>query len=537
MTIKISIPSQTTEELRPRITIIGIGGAGGNAANNMIESKLEGVSYLVANTDGQALSASRADRKIQLGRGLTQGLGAGAKPEIGRLATEDSMDEITAEIADSHMVFITAGMGGGTGTGGAPIIAKAAREMGILTVGVVTKPFDFEGTPRMQLAEQGIEALQKHVDTLIVIPNQNLFGMADRETTLAEAFARVDAVLYQAVSGITNLIMKTGIINCDFADVQSVMCDMGRATMGCGEASGDNRAKRAAKQALHNPLLGETSIRGARAILINITGGPDMTLFEAEEAANYIRKRADAQTKITFGAILDDGLSGHMQVSVVATGMEEAMLPFPLPEESVVSGAEYGDSHPYPPDPTQDHAHDHAHDYAQGHAQDYVPDHAHVHAQIGRSEGEKPLVLDQAIAGDAGKQKVGFFRSLLALITGEPIAKPMPTPPNPMPNLASQETAESGEASEASEVSSQPGESKITTRIPPRLAPIVPTPTGHSTGHNTGHSMPPPAHASATSPDHTPPTAHAGHGNGADNDSQLDLDVPTFLRRQAGDGR
>jgi cell division protein FtsZ len=321
MTLNISIPS-ATEELRPKITVIGVGGAGGNAVNNMIEAQLEGVEFLVANTDGQALAASLAPRKIQLGREHTEGLGAGSKPEIGRLAAEESLEEIMAELADSHMVFITAGMGGGTGTGAAPVIARAAREHGILTVGVVTKPFDFEGSPRMRLANEGIEELQAYVDTLIIIPNQNLFRLANERTTFTDAFSMADNVLHQGVSGVTDLMIKPGMVNLDFADIRSVMTEMGKAMMGTGEASGEGRATNAAESAIHNPLLDETTLQGAQALLINITGGSDMTLFEADEAANHIRKEVDSDAIIIFGAIIDEKMEGVMRVSVVATGME-----------------------------------------------------------------------------------------------------------------------------------------------------------------------------------------------------------------------
>ena len=321
MTLNISIPS-TTEELSPKITVIGVGGAGGNAVNNMIESNLEGVEFLAANTDGQALAASLAPRKIQLGRVHTEGLGAGSKPEVGRLAAEESLEEIMAELADSHMVFITAGMGGGTGTGAAPVIARAAREQGILTVGVVTKPFEFEGTPRMRSATQGIDELQAYVDTLIIIPNQNLFLLANERTTFTDAFAMADNVLHQGVSGVTDLMIKSGMINLDFADIRSVMTEMGKAMMGTGEASGESRATNAAEAAIHNPLLDETTLKGAQALLINVTGGSDMTLFEADEAANHIRKEVDNDAIIIFGAIIDPKMEGVMRVSVVATGME-----------------------------------------------------------------------------------------------------------------------------------------------------------------------------------------------------------------------
>ena len=356
MTLNISVPT-TTEELRPKITVIGVGGAGGNAVNNMISAKLEGVDFLVANTDGQALANSLAERKIQLGRQHTQGLGAGSKPDIGRIAAEESIDDILAELADSHMVFITAGMGGGTGTGAAAVIAKAARERGILTVGVVTKPFDFEGGVRMKQANAGIEELQAYVDTLIIIPNQNLFRLANERTTFADAFAMADEVLHQGVCGVTDLMIKPGLINLDFADIRTVMSEMGKAMMGTGEASGDNRATNAAEAAINNPLLDETTMKGAQAVLINITGGSDMTLFEVDEAANHIRREVDAEATIIFGSALDERMEGIMRVSVVATGMEAAtaIRPQPMPEiamKPLVSATPTREAAPVAPEAT-----------------------------------------------------------------------------------------------------------------------------------------------------------------------------------------
>ena len=323
MTINLTVP-QTMQELRPRITVVGVGGAGCNAVNNMINANLEGVDFLVANTDGQALAHSLSSRKIQLGSAITQGLGAGSKPEIGRLAAEESLQDVMAELADCNMVFITAGMGGGTGTGAAPVIARAARERGILTVGVITKPFEFEGQRRMKQADEGIEELQAYVDTLIVIPNQNLFRLANERTTFADAFHIADTVLHQGVCGVTDLMIKPGLINLDFADIRAVMGEMGKAMMGTGEASGESRATQAAEAAINNPLLDDTTMKGAHAVLINITGGMDMTLFEVDEAANRIRKEVDADATIIFGSAFDDKLEGVMRVSVVATGIDAA---------------------------------------------------------------------------------------------------------------------------------------------------------------------------------------------------------------------
>jgi cell division protein FtsZ len=322
MTINLTVPDLA--ELKPRITVFGVGGAGGNAVNNMIESRLEGVEFVVANTDAQALMQSAASRRIQMGTVITQGLGAGSYPHIGASAAEEALPEIIDHLAGSHMVFITAGMGGGTGTGAAPVIAQAAKEQGILTVGVVTKPFHFEGTRRMLMAERGIEALSKHVDTLIIIPNQNLFRVANEKTTFAAAFAMADQVLYSGVASITELMTKEGLINLDFADVRAIMSEMGKAMMGTGEASGEKRAVEAAEAAISNPLLDDVSMRGARGLLISITGGPDLTLYEVDEAATRIREEVDPDANIILGATFDEALEGTMRVSVVATGLNKA---------------------------------------------------------------------------------------------------------------------------------------------------------------------------------------------------------------------
>ena len=324
MTINLTIPD--IQELKPRITVFGAGGAGGNAVNNMIESGLDGVDFVVANTDAQALALSKAQRIIQLGVGVTEGLGAGSHPEVGRAAAEESWDEINDHLSGSHMVFITAGMGGGTGTGAAPVIARAAREQGILTVGVVTKPFNFEGNRRARLAEDGIDELHRHVDTLIVIPNQNLFRVANEKTTFADAFAMADQVLFSGVACITDLMVKEGLINLDFADVRAVMRGMGKAMMGTGEASGEDRARHAAEAAIANPLLDDVSMQGARGLLISITGGPDLTLYEVDEAASRIREEVDTDANIILGATYDPNLNGTIRVSVVATGTDATMV-------------------------------------------------------------------------------------------------------------------------------------------------------------------------------------------------------------------
>jgi len=324
MSLSLVRPENT--ELKPRIVVFGVGGAGGNAVNNMIDAGLEGVEFVVANTDAQHLSFAKTDRRIQLGETITQGLGAGAHPEVGMNAAEESAEEIFAHLDGAHMVFITAGMGGGTGTGAAPVIAKCARDRGILTVGVVTKPFTFEGRHRMRLADAGIAELQRYVDTLIVIPNQNLFRVANERTTFADAFGMADQVLHSGVRSITDLMILPGLINLDFADVRAVMSEMGKAMMGTGEATGDDRALMAAQNAIANPLLDETSLKGAKAVLVNITGGLDMTLLEVDEAANAIAGEVDGDANIIFGAAFDPSLDGKIRVSVVATGMDEAVM-------------------------------------------------------------------------------------------------------------------------------------------------------------------------------------------------------------------
>ena len=321
MTINLQKPDIT--ELKPRITVFGVGGGGGNAVNNMITAGLRGVEFVVANTDAQALTMSKAERLIQLGAHVTEGLGAGSQPEVGRAAAEECIDEIIDHLSNTHMCFVTAGMGGGTGTGAAPVVARAAREKGILTVGVVTKPFHFEGQRRMKTADLGIEELQKCVDTLIVIPNQNLFRLANDKTTFADAFAMADQVLYSGVACITDLMVKEGLINLDFADVRSVMREMGKAMMGTGEASGEGRAMAAAEAAIANPLLDETSMKGAKGLLISITGGRDLTLFEVDEAATRIREEVDQDANIILGATFDEELEGVIRVSVVATGIDK----------------------------------------------------------------------------------------------------------------------------------------------------------------------------------------------------------------------
>jgi cell division protein FtsZ len=323
MSINIRMQEKQVHSISPRIFVIGAGGAGGNGVENMIASKLTGCEFLVCNTDAQALAHSSSPYKVQLGMNVTGGLGAGSKPEIGRAAAEESLDEVMSYLEGANMAFITAGMGGGTGTGAAPVIARACRERGILTVGVVTKPFHFEGTHRMRMAEAGIKEMQDYVDTLIVIPNQNLFRIANEKTTFAEAFRMADGVLQSGVRGVTDLMVRPGLVNLDFADIRTAMMEMGKAMMGTGEAKGEKRAVEAAEAAINNPLLDDVSMKGAHGVIINVTGGYDMTLFEADEACNRIRDEVDPDANIIFGATFDEDMEGTMRVSIVATGIEK----------------------------------------------------------------------------------------------------------------------------------------------------------------------------------------------------------------------
>lgn len=338
MSINIGVPGDdNAPDLKPRITVLGVGGAGGNAVNNMIASELQGVDFVVANTDAQALIRAKTDRRVQLGADVTEGLGAGSRPDVGRIAAEESLEKVMEELEGAHMVFVAAGMGGGTGTGAAPVIAKAAKERGILTVAVVTKPFQFEGSHRMRIADAGIQDLESFVDTLIIIPNQNLFRIANESTTFADAFGMADEVLYSGVRGVTDLMTMPGLINLDFADIRSVMGEMGKAMMGTGEASGERRSLEAAEAAINNPLLDDSSMKGARGVLINITGGMDITLFEVDEAANRIRSEVDQDAHIIIGSAFDKELDGIMRVSVVATGIDSVAAEAPRPQVLTVS--------------------------------------------------------------------------------------------------------------------------------------------------------------------------------------------------------
>ncbi len=383
MSINIGPPS--VEELRPRITVIGVGGAGGNAIANMIEAEIEGVDFIVANTDAQALNIAVAEDRIQLGPEITQGLGAGSRPEVGRAAAEETIEDIERALDGVNMVFIAAGMGGGTGTGAAPVIAEIARKKGILTVGVVTKPFLFEGTRRMRAAEAGIEELQKNVDTLIVIPNQNLFLVAKAETTFKEAFQMADEVLQQGVRSITDLMVMPGMINLDFADIRSVMNEMGKAMMGTGEGEGDNRALEAAERAIANPLLDGVSMQGAKGVIISIIGGEDMKLLEVDEAANHIRELVDEEANIIWGSAFNPDLDGKIRVSVVATGIDQSGSPAAMAPQSLSLGTNRGPKTPAPPLPS-----------AEEMIQDDPEDSAHDEAPI----AESPATEEEAVQSD-----------------------------------------------------------------------------------------------------------------------------------------
>ncbi|WP_417807964.1 cell division protein FtsZ [Thioclava sp.] len=457
------------QDLKPRITVFGVGGAGGNAVNNMIEQKLEGVEFVVANTDAQALQQSKSEARVQMGVKATEGLGAGARPSVGAAAAEESIEAIVDHLAGAHMCFITAGMGGGTGTGAAPIIAQAARELGVLTVGVVTKPFQFEGAKRMRQAEEGLEALQKVVDTLIIIPNQNLFRLANEKTTFTEAFALADDVLYQGVKGVTDLMVRPGLINLDFADVRAVMDEMGKAMMGTGEADGDDRAVQAAEKAIANPLLDEISLAGAKGVLINITGGYDLTLFELDEAANRIREEVDPEANIIVGSTLDPDMAGSMRVSVVATGIDAvvATTDIPVPRRSMAE----------PLKPAAE-----AVEAATHHTEDYAPQHVYEPAP-------QPQVQQAAAA--------------LSVTSAQPVSRPAPQPapqahqPASQPQQAHERTLFDAPAARAS------APQQATDDLPPPAysAPREPQPDLYVEDEAQGYVAPRPRQPGTPSPE------------------------------------
>jgi cell division protein FtsZ len=502
--INLSIPKDE-QEMKPRITVVGVGGAGGNAVNNMIRSNLVGCEFVVCNTDAQAMQQSTAHRKIQLGIGVTRGLGAGSRPDVGRAAAEEALDEILEAMQGSNMVFITAGMGGGTGTGGAPVIARIARESGILTIGVVTKPFHFEGTHRMRIAEAGIEELQKFVDTLIIIPNQNLFRVANERTTFADAFKMADDVLHSGVRGVTDLMVMPGLINLDFADIRTVMSEMGKAMMGTGEAEGDRRSIDAAEAAISNPLLEDVSMKGAKGVLINITGGPDMTLFEVDEAANRIREEVDPDANIIFGSTFDETLSGKMRISVVATGIDAEALAQGRPAITLVSSRETAAA-PVLREAT-----------TGGYTQPVLTQNAAQPFDAGRDSGrvehDRELVPQEAAAAESVAMRGGAFIAPRPVDAGvaapvpltqpavpvtPPVRDPAPKPKGRVPSLIERVTG-------VGRARSAPPEPERTARqpIPPAIKPAQPR-------------------LASLEPEDRP---------GSKEDDLLD--IPAFLRRQA----
>ncbi|MFM5915336.1 MAG: cell division protein FtsZ [Chakrabartia godavariana] len=464
MSIEFMAPE--VEELKPRISVIGCGGAGGNAVANMIANSVQGVDFIVANTDAQALNTSAAERRIQLGLKITQGLGAGSRPEIGRAAAEEALEQVERALEGSHMCFIAAGMGGGTGTGAAPVIAKAARDRGILTVGVVTKPFSFEGTRRMKAAEAGIAELQKHVDTLIVIPNQNLFLIANPSTTFKEAFAMADEVLQQGVRGITDLMVMPGFINLDFADVRTVMSEMGKAMMGTGEADGENRAIEAAEKAIANPLLDGVSMKGAKGVIVSITGGEDMRLMEVDEAASHIKELVDPDANIIWGSAFNPELAGKIRVSVVATGIEADAASEPRPAQvfSFPPARKAEEVKPEPvaaPEPAAAPVAAEPEVAAPATSQDAPLDLSEVAEDVAPEAAEEPLTLTPPTADAAAGDE-------LVLGSGEMFAEP--AEPNPLPPVA--ETPSGAALRRGWMPSSDETPAAEPERAPPRIAPL-----------------------------------------------------------------
>ena len=533
MTLNLTIPQQVHTDFTPRITVIGVGGGGTNAVDNMIAANLQGVEFVVANTDAQQLMHSRADRRIQLGPHITQGLGAGAKPEIGKAAAEEAADELYRHLDGAHMVFITAGMGGGTGTGAAPVIARMARERNILTVGVVTKPFGFEGVRRARCADQGIEELQQYVDTLIVIPNQNLFRMANERTTWKDAFKMADQVLYMGVRGVTDLMMAPGLVNLDFAGIRTVMAEMGKAMMGTGEAEGENRAIRASEAAISNPLLEDTSMAGARGLLINITGGDDLTLFEVDQAANRIREEVDEEANIIFGSAIDETLSGRIRVSVVATGIDTPMAAEARPRLVAVGGGAMPAPQPIPvPAPAATGMPAHAGPqtvHAQAmHAQA-------VHAQTMHAQTMVPTPLRQP-AVQMRTQAEPITDGNVALEMHPPAPQAAAVPPQPVPPRGGPGAfvrAGTGLFAEARPTATPSALPQIAEPPRPSLFATV-------TGAFRRRSAPPPAVETAP-PRHEPavhsePRVEAPRGAtvrlAAAAGDETVLDIPAFLRRQ-----
>lgn len=501
----IELTSVELKELKPRITVMGVGGAGGNAVNNMIAAGIEGVSFVVANTDAQALANAATDARIQLGVQCTQGLGAGSKPDVGRAAAEEALDVIAEHLDGCHMLFLAAGMGGGTGTGASPVIARLAREKGILTVGVVTKPFHFEGRRRMEIAEEGIQALEEVVDTLIVIPNQNLFRIATEKTTFQDAFRIADDVLCSGVRGITDLMVMPGLINLDFADIKTVMSEMGKAMMGTGEATGERRAIEAAEAAIANPLLDEVSLKGAKGVIINITGGMDLTLFEVDEAANHIREQVDADANIIVGSAFNEALNGVMRVSVVATGIDAGVRRQAAAEDRRA----------------EEEAQHAERMSAAGAGAAVVSLHAHAERPIGGAAS-----ADEA-AGRAVNEQAGLRAEDPASESADPVQEDAPgfVAEEPVMPAEYVEPAGSGDpfAQAAYENAAPVGqeETAVSTRGPSLFERM----TGLGRRRAEKRAGPPSSQAGAIGPDDRPLPARKG------DDSQLE--IPAFLRRQA----
>ena len=555
MTLNLNVPA-ADEVLTPRITVIGVGGAGGNAVNNMIESNLEGVEFAIANTDSQAMAQSICENRIQLGRNITQGLGAGSRPDVGRAAAEEATEEVLSHFEGSNMVFITAGMGGGTGTGAAPVIARAAREKGILTVGVVTKPFQFEGINRARIAEAGIKELTEYVDTLIVIPNQNLFRIANEKTTFADAFKMADDVLHSGVRGVTDLMIMPGLINLDFADIRAVMTEMGKAMMGTGEAEGENRAIAAAEAAISNPLLDDVTMRGARALLINITGGANMTLFEVDEAANRIRDEVDSEANIIFGSTFDESINGSMRVSVVATGIDavEATQPRPLNLSLVTAkSATPGNAAPEaapsapPVDETARAADASQEDETVAPADDgqAAVSAAQLHEQASLQMVEE-VALGATSAGTAADQSE--TDSFIAPAPSRPADRPMPQA-NPSQAAASDPFA-AAELANASSKAPEKSKSRSRLNLFARVTGAAKARRPEASVATESRGATQPNQAAAQRPTAalpTQPVRGAGEGRSQPSLSGLDskdrlstskedeelLDIPAFLRRQA----
>ncbi|MFC3615543.1 cell division protein FtsZ [Lutimaribacter marinistellae] len=547
MTLNLSMPGQ--DELKPRITVFGVGGAGGNAVNNMIEKMLDGVDFVVANTDAQALQQSRAENRVQLGVKVTEGLGAGARASVGAAAAEESIEQIVDHLAGAHMCFITAGMGGGTGTGAAPIIAQAARELGVLTVGVVTKPFQFEGAKRMRQAEDGVDALQKVVDTLIIIPNQNLFRLANEKTTFTEAFSMADDVLYQGVKGVTDLMVRPGLINLDFADVRAVMDEMGKAMMGTGEAEGEDRAMQAAEKAIANPLLDEISLNGAKGVLINITGGHDLTLFELDEAANVIREKVDPEANIIVGSTLDTGMEGAMRVSVVATGIDASenqndipvpRRPMSAPLKQKVSAEEPVEEKPAPLPLTEPALAPVAEAAEEPSLFETMNVEETAAQDLGEDifDDEPELLDDDGLPPPAYQPKVAAFEPLQDF--AETPAETFVAPRAPAPGTPSPEAIQRLQTAVRNAPRSQ-GQSQPAAPQTPPAQPQVGQEKPRF-GFNrlidrmTGHAADTPAQPPRQQPQVRPQdnTAHAQPQHQAEPDPEQErIEIPAFLRRQA----